>query len=119
LEGVRAAWGLGEREAFTTPLLVGDEASSMPFGEVKLAPLARDDTGAQPMEEISSRGVVTTAGVKWNWPSLSSSEELWCCLAAASDSPEDPEPSELFLVIPGGSMYGKLLDALHSDLASS
>jgi hypothetical protein len=98
----------------TTPLVVGDEeASSMLlFGDVKLAPLDRDETGAQPMEEISSSGVVTTAGVKWNWPSLSSSEEFWCCLAATSDSPEDPDPSELFLVITGSSMSGKLLDGL-------
>jgi hypothetical protein len=36
----------------------------MPLGDVKLDPLARDETGAQPMEEISSRGVVVTAGVK-------------------------------------------------------
>ena len=86
----------------------------MPLGDVQLVPLARDETGAQPMDEISSRGVVTTAGVKWNWSSLSSSEELWRCLAAASDSQDDPEPSESFRVITGGSMSGKLPDVLHS-----
>jgi len=61
LEGVRTAWGLGER---ATPLQFGGEVSSMPLGVVKLAPLARDETGAQPKEEISSSGVVATAGVK-------------------------------------------------------
>jgi hypothetical protein len=64
LEGARAAWGLGERAGLPTPFVVGDEGSSMLLGDVQLAPLDRDETGAQPMEEISSSGVVAMAGVK-------------------------------------------------------